>query len=53
MPKRFCVNTVGLNPDERKEFATKLNKFVADKKAEIQERRNQESDLESQMENDK
>lgn len=43
MPKRFCVNTKGLNPKERKEFATDFNEFVADKKAEFKERRDQES----------
>ena len=44
MPKKFCVNTKGLNPEERKEFATELNDFVADKKADFKERRTQEED---------
>lgn len=39
MPRRFCVNTKGLRPDEKKELATSLNKFVETKKAEFEERR--------------
>jgi len=45
LPKKFCVNTKGLKPEERKEFATELNKFVSDKKDEFEERRNSEDDM--------
>ena len=39
MPRKFCVNTKGLSKDERKEFATELNKFVEGKKTDFKERR--------------
>jgi len=39
MPKKFCVSTKGLSKDERKDFATDLNEFVANKKSEFEERR--------------
>ena len=39
MPKRFCVNTKGLTVDERKEFATELDKFVSKKKTQIEKSR--------------
>jgi diadenosine tetraphosphate (Ap4A) HIT family hydrolase len=39
LPKRFCVNTKGLNPEERKELATDLNKLVEAKKAEFEKQR--------------
>ena len=39
MPKNYCINTKGLSQKERKELATDLNEFVANKKAEFQERR--------------
>ncbi len=40
MPKKFCVNTKGLNAKERQEFATELDEFVSNKKSEFEERRN-------------
>ena len=39
MPKKFCVSTKGLSKDERKEFATDLNDFVAYKKSDFEKRR--------------
>ena len=39
MPKKFCINTKGLTADERKGFATDLNKFVIKRKAQIQKDR--------------
>ena len=39
MPKKFCVSTKRLSKDEKKEFATELNDFVANKKSEFEERR--------------
>ncbi len=42
MPKKFCVNTKGLKPKERKEFAKELTEFVSNKKEEFEERRNSE-----------
>lgn len=44
MPKKFCVNTKGLSKDERKEFATELNKFVEEKKAGFKERRQEKQE---------
>jgi len=44
MPKRFCVNTKGLTADERKEFATELDKFVSKKKAQIEKSRKSKED---------
>ena len=42
--KRFCVPTKGLSKDESKEFATELNEFVKDKKAEFIERRQEQQE---------
>ena len=44
MPKRFCVNTKGLTADERKEFATDLDKFVSKRKTQIQKNRDSNSE---------
>ena len=43
MPKRFCIKTKGLTADERKEFATELDKFVTKKKTQIQKNRDSNS----------
>lgn len=39
MQKKFCVNTRGLKPEERKELAESLNDLVKEKKEEFTERR--------------
>ena len=35
--KKFCVTSSGLTKEQRKEFATELNEFVKDKKAQFKE----------------
>ena len=44
MQKKFCVNTRGLKPEERKELAESLNDFVKEKKEEFTERRQESKD---------
>lgn len=36
MARKFCITTKGLSPEQRKEFATSLNKFVEEKKSQFQ-----------------
>ncbi len=44
MPKKFCINTRGLTPDERKGFAIELDKFVSKKKTQIEKSRKSKSE---------
>ena len=44
MARKFCITTKGLSPEQKKEFATDLTKFVLDKKIQFEEHRNSEDD---------
>ena len=45
MARKFCITTKGLSPEQKKEFATDLSKFVKEKKSQFDEESqdNQES----------
>ena len=37
MARKFCITTKGLTPEQKKEFATDLSKFVEEKKSQFEE----------------
>ena len=37
MARKFCITTKGLSPEQKKEFATDLTKFVKEKKSQFDE----------------
>lgn len=44
MARKFCITTKGLSPEQKKEFATDLSKFVQEKKEQFHDEKELEDE---------